>query len=171
MTNFGLLSGDGTINGTVVNYGEINPGNCPGELTINGDFTQDSLGTLVAELGGDTQGTDYDWLNIIGKANLAGYFAVDLYDNFTPYIGETFSILTATDGITGTFDSYIFPNSSASSWIVDYDANAVVLKYTGSQASPTPEPPTILLFGIGLLALIKRNSVEIGQPSYKLEII
>ena len=53
--------------------------------------------------------------------------------------------------------------------------NAVVVKYIGSQASPTPEPSTMVHFGIGLIGmlfLIKKNSVEtMGQPRYKLEVI
>src|SRR6202030_2833302 len=41
----GLLKGSGVVIGNVVNVGSISPGNSPGTLTINGNFTQGAAGT------------------------------------------------------------------------------------------------------------------------------
>lgn len=56
----GYIGGTGTINGNVVNFGTINPGNSPGRLVINGNF-DNSGGTLVLEvkdLGGGNYAYD-----------------------------------------------------------------------------------------------------------------
>ena len=42
-----LLGGAGTIFGNVFNYGTVSPGNSPGTLTINGNYTQGSSGNLA----------------------------------------------------------------------------------------------------------------------------
>src|SRR6185295_16053494 len=36
----GILDGNGTVDGDVINFGEISPGNSPGTLTINGNYSQ-----------------------------------------------------------------------------------------------------------------------------------
>src|SRR5262249_19692738 len=40
----GTLAGSGTINGNVINSGQVNPGSSPGILTINGNYTQTASG-------------------------------------------------------------------------------------------------------------------------------
>src|SRR5205814_165215 len=45
------LAGTGTITGNVSNSGTVAPGNSPGVLTITGNYTQTTGGTLVIEIG------------------------------------------------------------------------------------------------------------------------
>jgi autotransporter-associated beta strand protein len=48
------LGGTGTITGNVTNSGTVSPGNSIGTLTINGNYTQTSAGTLALEVNGTT---------------------------------------------------------------------------------------------------------------------
>ncbi|MEK6701828.1 MAG: hypothetical protein AABZ53_06165, partial [Planctomycetota bacterium] len=82
----GVLSGDGTINGDVINFGSLRPGNSPGRLTINGSYEQvgvlpdlgASSGQLVSEIAGTPASGNYDKLTINGTANLGGLLQVKL---------------------------------------------------------------------------------------------
>jgi hypothetical protein len=102
----GTLFGSGTITGQCQNHGAtINPGFSPGKITINGDFIQDSGGTLRIEIAGlTTPGVDYDLLEITGTATLGGALRVFDINGFTPSGTDTVTPLTA-GSITGTFSS------------------------------------------------------------------
>jgi len=72
-TNHGTLMGEGSIQGDVMNNGSVEPGNSPGILTINGNFTQGPGGTLVFEIEGPPNpGIDHDQLIVNGLVNLEG---------------------------------------------------------------------------------------------------
>jgi hypothetical protein len=100
----GILSGSGTINGSVRNAGQIDVGGAmaAGLLTINGDYTQTAAGVLNIEIGGTRPGVDYDQLVITGTATLDGTLNVSLINPFMPPSGATFQILTFGSG-TGAF--------------------------------------------------------------------
>ncbi|MBV5330735.1 MAG: LEPR-XLL domain-containing protein, partial [Chlorobium sp.] len=100
-----ILSGSGTIVGSVVNEHLVSPGNSPGLQNITGNFTQDATGTTLIELAGTTAGSGFDQINISGTATLAGTLDIDLYGGFTPTVGQSFQIFTWS-GYTGTFDQY-----------------------------------------------------------------
>ena len=90
----GTCSGDGTIGGDLNNSGGIvAPGNSPGILTIDGDYTQGSGGTLAIEIGGLAVGDEHDQLNVLGNLDLDGTLEVTLIDGFSPVDGNTFDIL------------------------------------------------------------------------------
>ena len=135
----GTISGSGTIGGSVSNSaGTTAPGNSPGILTIDGDYTQGAAGTLAIEIQGTTPGDQYDRLIVNGQANLAGTLDVSLTD-FTPSNGDTFDILDFSS-VSGNFDTLNLPNDF--SWDVttgiltvgsggpglqgDFDGNGVV---------------------------------------------
>lgn len=56
--NGATLAGKGTINGEVINNGTVAPGTkgTKGTLTVNGDYTQTSPGTLDLDVGGNGDG-------------------------------------------------------------------------------------------------------------------
>ena len=93
--NGGTLQGFGTVTGNLVNGGTVHPGDGPGILTVTGNYTQTSSGTLEIQIGGPNAGTGYSQLSITGTAALGGTLDVGLLDGFTPYNGETFTILTS----------------------------------------------------------------------------
>ncbi len=155
----GRLSGNGQINGTVANSGTVGPGNSPGHMSINGDYSQSIGGTLEAEIGGLVAGTEYDWLDISGQASLSGVLKVALFDSgsglFTPSLGDTFDILSAAS-IVGQFDILTLAAlGNGLDWDVSYILNPVSTDFVRlSVVSSVPIPPAVWLFGSGLLGLI-----------------
>ena len=138
----GTCSGSGTVSGDLNNSGgTISPGNSPGVLTVDGDYTQGAGGTLAIELAGTSPGDEYDRLVVNGQANLEGTLAVTLLDSFTPLDGHTFDILDF-NSVSGDFDSLNLPGGFDWNWDVntgvlsvgsvvgglagDFDGNGVV---------------------------------------------
>jgi hypothetical protein len=76
--------GTGTISGAVLNTGGmVKPGDTPGTLTINGNYTQGSGGTLTIELGGSAAG-NYSVLDVTGRASLQGTVDFTTVNGFRP---------------------------------------------------------------------------------------
>lgn len=129
----GTLMGHGTIEGTVTNSGDVHPGGSIGVLTVGGNYTQASNGTLTIEVTPNVSagpGVGYDQLAVSGSASLAGTLAV-LDDAGTYSVGTRYTILTAAGGRSGSFSSVSF-NPRFASYIdplVVYDANDVYLTF------------------------------------------
>jgi T5SS/PEP-CTERM-associated repeat protein len=103
----GTLTSGSAINGHLVNdAGTVRPGNSPGILTINGNFSQSAAGTLEIEVGGLAAGTQHDKVVVTppGSASVNGTLSVPVINGFTPTIGDEVTFLTATN-ITGGFSS------------------------------------------------------------------
>jgi fibronectin-binding autotransporter adhesin len=153
----GILKGSGQINGNVtINGGTVTPGNSPGTLTINGNYTQGALGTLLIELGGTQQGKS-DLLSITGSASLTGTLDIDLYDGYKPTVGDSFDILIANAilgiGDTGFqgFTNIIGPNGWI--WTVQYldGSTTDTVRLT---ANAVPIPGAVWFFAPALAGLI-----------------
>lgn len=96
-----------------------------GSLTVQGDFYHLDGGVLAIDLGGHSPGVDYDVVSVLGKVDLEGDLSVSLADvggsPFAPMLGNVFSILTATQGITGQFAHVGLPTlPSDFQWRLDY---------------------------------------------------
>ena len=50
----GLLQGFGTVQGNLINAGTVHPGDGPGMLTVNGNYTQNAGGVLDIQIGGSS---------------------------------------------------------------------------------------------------------------------
>ena len=137
LTGGNILKGDGTATfnftgGTLKNAatidlgqafvqsgGTLEPGNSPGTTTIVGGYTLGSGGTLAIELGGTTQGTEFDFVDVVGDLDLAGTLDVSLIDSFAPSFGDRFDILD-WDSLTGTFDTVALPTlTDGLTWNLD----------------------------------------------------
>ncbi len=98
--NNGTIFGKGTLDVTqatsFINNGILSPGNSPGSLTINGDFTQTSSGTIVLEIAGLVPGTQYDQLIINGTATLNGTVNIVLLNGFVLPANGNFQLISAT---------------------------------------------------------------------------
>ena len=105
----GRLEGTGTITANVANSGTISPGLSAGQLAITGDLTLDSTSTLQIEIGGVSQGTNYDSLTEAGTVplNLAGALSVTLTNGFLPANSDSYIILTSNQPITGIFSNVV----------------------------------------------------------------
>jgi T5SS/PEP-CTERM-associated repeat protein len=63
-----------------------------------------------------------------GAAALAGALAVTLAPGFTPELGDTFQLVTASGGVTGTFGPPSLPSLAGGlMWDLDYNPSSVVL--------------------------------------------
>jgi autotransporter-associated beta strand protein len=77
-----------------------------------GALTMASSATLLVLLGGTTQFTQYDHVNVLGQLSLAGTLNVSLINSFSPAIGNSFDILDwGTE--SGAFSSINLPSLSA----------------------------------------------------------
>jgi hypothetical protein len=130
-----ITTGSGPIRTQVENRGgTVSPGDAVGTMNIEGfRFTNSAGGTVAFELGGTAAGTQHDQLIVTGVATIAGTLAVTLADLgaglFAPTAGDAFTLITATEGIGGTFDELILP--SGIQWNVAYNPNSVVLSVVG----------------------------------------
>jgi hypothetical protein len=145
----GTLSGKGIIQGDVMMGGTLSPGDSPGRLTIQGNYTQLSTGTFFAELAGLIPGTQYDQLVVSGLATLDGTLDVVLLNGFVVKVGDSFVLMTFGSE-SGQFSALDLPTLSRyEQWLLSYNANDLTLSVLGT---PTPEPVSFLLLGSGLLS-------------------
>jgi len=153
----GTLSGNGTINGAVVMGGTLSPGNSPGTLTINGNYTQMSGGTLLEELAGIIPGTEFDQLVVNGGVSLSGGLDVELLNDFAPSLGDSFTIMTY-DSESGEFGWMDLPTlAEGEAWLVSYNPTDITLSVV------TPEPSSLLLLVTGLMLLAAFTRVRMGR--------
>jgi hypothetical protein len=97
------------------------------------------------ELGGYGQSTQFDHLDVtLGTAQLAGDLEVSLIDLgggiFNPQIGDTFEVLLARNGISGTFanNPVSFANNAFYAWNVLYGPTTVTLQLDSIRPLPCP---------------------------------
>ncbi|GJQ28141.1 MAG: hypothetical protein HBSAPP03_00250 [Phycisphaerae bacterium] len=164
----GELRGSGQINGDVVTDGTIKPGNSPGVLRIDGALSIRTSAALEFELGGLTQGTGYDFLNLL-SGNMTFLPGSDatmrlvLLPGFYPGLGERFTVVqTDTGRVMGAFEHYeglelpngyrfgveyvrLVENDPSSVWRIDVIVTA------------TPAPGAAMLFGLGGLLAARRR--------------
>ncbi len=93
ITNGASALAQGSFTGNVSNQGILGFFGAPSVITITGNYTQSSSGTLDADLGG-TSLAQYDQLEVSGTATLAGTLNVDLINGFTISPLEEFQIVT-----------------------------------------------------------------------------
>ncbi len=106
-------TGDLFIDGAIAvltNNGIIAPGNSAGILNFRGLLTLGSASNLSFEIGGTSQGTQYDLLNKTDDAilTLNGNLAVTLINDFTPMSSDLFTVVTTQAVLASSF--YNAPN-------------------------------------------------------------
>jgi len=84
-----------------------------GRMTISGQYTLGSGGTLAVDLGGTTQATayqtgQYDYLAVSGTTSLAGSLRITILPGFTPTSGQSFTVLNSTGALSGAFANVSF---------------------------------------------------------------
>jgi autotransporter-associated beta strand protein len=163
----GTLGGTGTIAGSVLatSGGTIAPGIGIGELTINGvgGVTFQTNSIFTAQVGGVAAGL-HDHLAVQYDATLAGLLDVKFVGGFLPDAGDEIVLLSA-DSLTGVFanasDEAIRLQSANVFFHVRYDNNQVTL--FDFAIAPAPEPSSLLLCGLGLLALAGKRRKARGD--------
>lgn len=135
--NGGTLDGNGTLGGPLSNPGgTVAPGSSPGTLTVTGDYTQGSGGTLAEDITGTTPGTQFDRLFVGGNLSLDGTLAIQS-QSFTPASTDSFKIITGASSRTGNFASLTGASVNGQTYTPQYDADGVTLLVAGAPPSET----------------------------------
>jgi len=164
--NGGILKGAGIIKGSVNNTGgSIQPGNSPGDFTIEGDLIVGIGGSIVMEFGNAAA----DGLNVLGLFDLqvGSEIVFDLLDGltvgdvFTPTfdLGNYFSYGSATSADPFA-DIMLMASSDAGNFDLAFDESG---SFVSSAPSVVPVPAAVWLFGSGLLGLVgmaRRNKAS-----------
>lgn len=142
----GRLSGSGTLRGDVTaGYGEIQPGNSPGTLTIDGNL-QAPYATLVIELDSLTS---FDRLVVSGNAEI-GFVRFRLPAGFRPGAGDSFAVLSVGGVLSGpaTQGQWFIeaPDPYGNGWML-WAANGLVID------PYQPQPDLRLSFSGGVLSV------------------
>jgi hypothetical protein len=136
----GTLTGGGTLIGAVANLaGTVAPGTAADRLDIGDNYSQGPAGKLAIDIGGPLAELQYDQLVVSGAAALNGVLHVELLTTgtgtFAPTLGQTFDVLKAGNGISGTFSALELPALIGNvAWSVSYLANTVRLQVIGGLA-------------------------------------
>lgn len=161
----GTAGGSGRINGNVQVMGTLAPGNSPGRLVVQGSVTQMAGSTFSVDVDGATAGIGaghYDTLALLGANSVyraAGTLQIklrgitgDATNSFTPVIGQTFQIVTAEGGVTGTYTTLAQPTQDLpanSRFDVLYGANSITLAVTANSYAKLAAGSTINAVNVG----------------------
>jgi autotransporter-associated beta strand protein len=159
------LGGSGTLGALTINSGGfVTPGNSPGILTVNGNYSQ--AGQYTAEIAGTTAGSGYDQINVLGTVDISGGSLVASFSGTYAQNDLLFILLNDdTDAINGTFAGYAqgatFASYGYMDWQISYTADSGNGTFTGGNdiaIMAIPEPSSCTVAGIGLAMLLGRRS-------------
>ncbi|HTB15059.1 MAG TPA: PEP-CTERM sorting domain-containing protein [Bryobacteraceae bacterium] len=148
------------MNGSLtVNGGTVKPGDSPGELTVNGSFTEPTTGNLMIQIASLAS---FDILNVEGQANLGGTVSFTALDGFVVAAGETFFFLDYSS-LNGTFNTVdltglnLPPGLTAEVLYGVGNGDQAELRINGTGGTAAPEPSMIFLFaaGLGILGTVR----------------
>ena len=151
----GTVIGNGMITGGIANSaGTVAPGTTTPAITIGnialgtttlGTYAQGVSGGFTVKIGGTAAG-QFDTLTATGAVTLAGTLNGSLVNGFTPVLGNTFTIITASS-VSGTFASNNLPAISAGlGWKVTYSPTTVVLSVVSVSTPVASLNPSTLAF-------------------------
>lgn len=158
--NGGELCGTGIVRakttGTIA-HATVCPGNSPGTLTLQGDFSFEDA-TLRMELAGSAAGL-YDVLRVEGQARFAqGRLVLVFLDGYVPGLGQQWRLLDLPGGATGLDTlavSYEGLDAGYGFSVVLADGGLEVV--ASSVPASVPEPPAAALLALGLVGLALRR--------------
>jgi hypothetical protein len=149
-------TGTATINAAVNNSGTVLVGTA-GPIKMTSGYTQGASGILQFDIGGVTQGTGYNQLQVSGQAAvLDASLYINLTGGYTPSGADIFKVITYT-ARTGSFAA-VNDNSQDVSFSPQYNAADLTLLVQG-QANPP------LIDSLGL----KHGSTDVAQMAPQLE--
>jgi len=171
----GTARGNGTVQGNMQVAGTLAPGNSPGRLVVAGSVTQGAGSTLSIDVDGTTAGVGaghYDTLVLTGATSVytaAGTLAPklrgitgDATNSFTPTVGQTFQIVTAEGGVTGSFAALTQPSAGLAAntrFDVIYGSKAILLAVTPDSYA------RYLATGAGSNAVAAATALDAARPA------
>jgi len=139
----GSCGGGGAVAGNLsVVDAILSPGNSPGRLTVTGDFDMNLQATLLLEIAGTIDGSQFDVLDVGGHAAVDGMLQVALLDGFQPELGDRFDLVDF-GSLSGTFAQIVLPDLTAGhAWDTSelYESGNISVV-----ASAVPEPSALIL--------------------------
>lgn len=128
ITLTGYITGVGTLENWT-QAGTYSPGASPA-IVQNGNSLYGENGMMILEIGGTTPGVaGHDQVQHTGTARLEGDLDVRLINGFTPGSDDAFVLMSASNGIIGTFDSVSLPPApSGLEWKLFVESNEVRLE-------------------------------------------
>jgi fibronectin-binding autotransporter adhesin len=144
----GTLGGSGTIAGAVGNSGIVAPGNSIGTLNIVGSYTHAAGSTYQVEVNAAGQSDLINVTGAPGTATINGGTVKVLAEAGSYGRSTTYTILTATGGVTGTF-SNVTSNFAFLTPSLAYDANNVFLTLFQSSSAFASGAQTSNQFAVG----------------------
>lgn len=160
----GTLSGNGTVFGNVLVEGggvsgfggTVKPGNSPGKLNVEGNFFLGTGAILGLEVAG-TQAGFFDELSVSGMAHFApnSFIEFTFLDGYLPKAGDTFSFVTAENGIEGlSNENFRFKDIDPSfMYDIQTENGRFTLAALNDGQVVTPEPMTMALMLPGMAGL------------------
>ncbi len=163
--HWGNITGYGTIEGSLFNdYGNLEigfGGSDTGELYITDTLRLLDSSTLLFDIAGYAQVSQYDYLYVGRLASLGGTLKVSLWGGFDPVVGSVFDLIYAgTWGIHGTFSTLDLPDLGPDKyWEPVYDSHkfSLYVKERTPNNNVVPEPVSAVLFSIGILGMAFRK--------------
>jgi T5SS/PEP-CTERM-associated repeat protein len=141
----GTIAGNGTLDGSVINDGAINPGNSPGTLSIAGNLTLTNSSVLTFEVAGASPG-QFDVIAVGGSLTADGILRVVNTSGYVPVAGDTLSLITFATR-TGDFDSIVLEGFGAGADLMGSFSSGAF------QVTAVPEPYEWALMLVGLVML------------------
>jgi len=129
-----ILAGSGTIGSTAINGGTLAPGSVTGStlgpLTIQGSLSFTAASTYMIQVTATNAGLT----NVTGGASLGGATVDAIFTTGT--LQKRYKILSASGGVTGTFNSTVVSNMPTVQASLSYDAQDVFLNTSVSFVPP-----------------------------------
>jgi hypothetical protein len=134
-----VLSGNGTIAGSVTNQGTFSPGESIGVLNVSSNVDLDASGTAWMEVNNAAATND---LLIVGGTLTCGGTLVITNVSGTAYTNNQVLKLFNAASYDGAFNSIVFPGTSG------YDASRLTVDGTIKVTSVIPTTPTNLTYSV-----------------------
>ncbi len=143
----GVIRGVGTFAAGVFVRGTLQPGSPIGTMSMT-RATFNDTGRIEIQIGGTTPATEFDQLALDQDVILKGTLALSLANGFSPAVGQTFDIMTAGTGRSGTFDAVTGNDlGGGKAFVIQYLPNAVRLAVDGVTGVDITQPSLSLYNG------------------------
>ncbi|WP_432798686.1 autotransporter domain-containing protein [Poriferisphaera sp. WC338] len=128
------LSGVMNFAGNFINSGTVSPGNSPGTMIVGGNLTLNSTSIYDMEIQSTAgPGTGNDFIDVTGTAAIDGTLNVIGLGGYSATDGDTFTILDADGGVSGTFAT-ILDDIAGFEATATYNANDITVTLNAATA-------------------------------------